>query len=77
MRWVKPGFAVFEQKLFRYRFMPEVFHPTDIESSQHRQGMRDADIRDRDRDRDQSSVIAHQTAPVHYTQPLQPPDAQH
>jgi len=46
MRWVKHGFAVFEQKPFRYRFMPEVFHQNDIESSQHQQGMVNADIRD-------------------------------
>jgi|GEM_PF-2083616 len=46
MQWVKLGFVVFEQKLFRYRFMPEVFHQNEIESSQHRQGMVNADIRD-------------------------------
>jgi len=27
--------------------MPEVFHQNDIESSQHRQGMSDAEIRDK------------------------------
>jgi len=46
MRWVKHAFAVFEQKPFRYRFMPEVFHQNEIESSQHQQGMVNADIRD-------------------------------
>ena len=43
--------------------MPEVFHQNDIESSQHRQGMRDADIRDRD----QSSVMLIKQHP--YTTP--------
>ena len=69
MRWVKHGFAVFEQKPFRYRFMPEVFHQNDIESSQHRQGMSDAEIRD------QGSDMLIKQHPVHYTQQLQSHDA--